>query len=180
VKIRVNKILFRGKVEMRDAAGPILKHSGEFVIVERGKPRLIILRCPCGCGDDLLINVDRRVGKAWRYYRNQYGMSLYPSYWRDSACKSHFIIWNNNIYWCSGWETEGSDLWFVSKELEEIVLTNLSSDHFTKYYDLADRLELVPWEVLQACRQLARQRLVESGEGDQHNEFRRTGDGRYD
>lgn len=63
MKIRVNKILFRGKVETRDAAGPILKHSGEFVIVEREKPRLIILRCPCGCGDDLLINVDDRVGK---------------------------------------------------------------------------------------------------------------------
>jgi hypothetical protein len=169
----VDKIIFRGKIQIRDDAARLLANSGEFAIVERGRPRLIVLRCPCGCGDDLLINVDRRVGKAWRYYRNQYGMSLYPSYWRDNACESHFIIWNNNIYWCIGWETEGSDLWLVSKNLEETVLNNLSSDHFIKYYDLAERLELVPWDVLQACRQLARQNLVESAGGDHYNEFRR-------
>lgn len=172
MKVRVNKIVFRGKVETRDAAAPILQHGGEFVIVERGKPRLIVLRCPCGCGDDLLINVDKRVGKAWRYYRNQHGMSLYPSYWRDTACESHFIIWNNNIYWCSGWETEGSDSWSVSAELEQTVLNNLSPDQFTKYYDLADKLDLIPWEVLQACRQLARRGLVEAGEKENYNEFR--------
>ena len=176
MKVRVKKIVFRGKVETRDAAASVLMNSGEFVIVDRGKPRLIVLRCPCSCGDDLLINVDKRAGKAWRYYRNQYGMSLYPSYWRDTACKSHFIIWNNNIYWCSGWETEGSDSWSVSKDLEETVLSNLTVEHYTKYYELAEKLDLIPWEVLQACRQLTRRGLVESGEREQYNEFRRTSD----
>ena len=173
MKVRVNKIIFRGKVETRDAASPLLVSSGDFVIVERGKPRLMVLRCPCGCGDDLLINVDRRVGKAWRYYRNQYGMSLYPSYWRDTACESHFIIWNNNIYWCSGWETEGSDTWSISPDVEGAVLKNLSMDHYTKYYDLAEKLELIPWEVLQACRQLAKRGLVEPGGRQRYDEFRR-------
>ena len=87
-------------------------------------------------------------------------------------CESHFIIWNNNIYWCSGWEAEGSDSWSVSAELEQTVLNNLSPDQFTKYYDLADKLELIPWEVLQACRQLARRGLVEAGEKEHYNEFR--------
>ena len=173
MKIRVNKIVFRGKVETRDATAPLLANSGEFVIVERGKPRLIVLRCPCGCGDDLLINVDGRVGKAWRYYRNQYGMSLYPSYWRDTACESHFIIWNNNIYWCSGWETEGSDRWFVSNDVEQTVLSNLHTDQFTKYSDLAEKIDLIPWEVLQACRQLMKRGMVESGKRERYNEFRR-------
>ena len=145
MKARVDKIVFRGKVRTRDAAAPLLSKSGEFVIVERDKPRLIVMRCPCGCGEDLLINADKRAGKAWRYYRNQYGLSLYPSYWRDTACESHFIIWNSNIYWCSGWEAEGSDSWFVSDELEQTVLNNLSVDAYTKYYELADRLDVVPW-----------------------------------
>lgn len=171
MRIRVNKIVFRGKVETRDAAAPMLKNSGEFVIVERGKPRMIIMRCPCGCGDDLIMNVDGRVGKAWRYYRNQYGMSLYPSYWRDAACESHFIIWNNNIYWCSGWESEESETWSVSHDLEEIVRKNLSAE-FTKYYDVAERLDLIPWEVLQACRQLVKRGIVESGKKEQYGEFR--------
>ena len=160
MKERVKKVVFRGKVERRDAATPVLGNSGEFVIVERGKPRLIVLRCPCGCGDDLLINVDKRVGPAWRYYRNQYGMSLYPSYWRDSACGSHFIIWNNNIYWCSGWESEESEKWSVSLEVENTVCGNLSEDTFVKYYDLAEELDMIPWEVLQACRQLVSKGLA--------------------
>jgi len=74
-------------------------------------------------------------------------MSLYPSYWRDTACGSHFIIWNNNINWCSGWETEGSDSWSVSHDLEETVLNNLNADHYTKCYDLAEKLDLIrPFE----------------------------------
>jgi hypothetical protein len=48
-----------------------------------------------------------------------------------------------------------------------------SADYFTKYYDLAERLDLVPWEVLQACRQLARRGLAESGKRERHDEFRR-------
>lgn len=173
MRIRVNKIAFKGKVETRDAAFAPLKQSGDFVIVERGQPRLIVMRCPCGCGDDLLINVDKRVGKAWRYYRNQYGMSLYPSYWRDTSCGSHFIVWNNNIYWCSGWEAEEIDKFSVSSDLEQTVLGNLTAEHFTDYYVLAEALELIPWDVLQACRQLVRRGLAESGKRDKYNYFRR-------
>jgi hypothetical protein len=172
MKVRANKIYFRGKVERRDAAAPLLIHSGDFAIVERRKPRLIVLRCPCGCGDDLLINVDKRVGPAWRYYRNQYGMSLYPSYWRDSACRSHFIIWNNHLYWCSGWETEQSDQWSVSVDVENAVLAELPDDAFTKYYDVAEALELIPWEVLQACRQLIFKGLA-VGNWEARDEFRK-------
>lgn len=172
MKIRVNKIVFKGKVERRDNAGANLVSSGDYVIVERGQARLIVMRCPCGCGDDLLINVDKRVGPAWRFYRNQYGMTLYPSYWRDTACESHFIVWNNNIYWCHGWETEDSDKWSVSSDIEQAVLNNLSKEHFIKYYDLAEKLDLIPWEVLQACRQLASRGLVESGKKERYSEFR--------
>jgi hypothetical protein len=173
MRIRAHKIVFKGKVETRDAAFAPLCQAGDFVIVERGQARLIVMRCPCGCGDDLLINVDRRVGKAWRFYRNQYGMTLYPSYWRDTACESHFIIWNNNIYWCNGWETEGSDTWSVSSDVEKIVLDKLSTDHFTDYFALAETLDLIPWEVLQACRQLAKRGLVESGKKEKSGHFRR-------
>src|SRR5437016_13100531 len=119
---RVERIMLRGKTETRDSASPLLSKGGDAVIVERGKPRLLVIRCPCGCGDDLLINLDRRAGAAWRYYQNRWGLTLYPSYWRDSACGSHFIVWNNRIYWCYGWESDDSYGWSVSADIEEAVL----------------------------------------------------------
>lgn len=173
MKSRAQKIIFRGKVEYRDAAASLLNEHGDSVIVERGKPRLLVIRCPCGCGDDLLINLDKRAGPAWRYYRNKHGLSLYPSYWRDTACGSHFIIWNDHIYWCSGWETEESDNWSVPKLLEDNVLEIMSEDHFISYEEIAEQLGLIPWEALQACRQLVKRGLADGKRWSRRGEFRK-------
>jgi uncharacterized protein DUF6527 len=170
---RARKICFRGKVEYRDAAASLLKEHGDSVIVERGKPRLLIIRCPCGCGDDLIINIDKRVGPAWRYYRNQHGLSLYPSYWRDTACGSHFIIWNNHIYWCSGWESEEIDDWSVSQSVENSIWNIMSEEHFRNYEDMADQLDLIPWEALQACRQLVRRGLADGSKWPRGGRFKK-------
>jgi hypothetical protein len=156
VPSRVEFIRFLGKVSSRDEAGTMLSEAGDAVVVERGRPRLLILRCPCGCGDDLLINLDRRSGAAWQCYRNRKGLTLFPSYWRDNKCGSHFILWNNRIYWCRGWESEESDSWDVSNEIEDKVYAALPMEQFIGYEQIAEILDLIPWEVLQACRQLAR------------------------
>lgn len=173
MKERVYKITFRGKVESRDAAPKLLCNNGDAVIVERGKPRLLIIRCPCGCGDDLLVNLDHRAGPAWRYYRNQHGLSLYPSYWRDSECRSHFIIWNSHIYWCHGWESDESDNWSVSPSIEDDVLKMLPENGFRSYEEMAEELNLIPWEVLQACRQLVKRGLAIASKWLRRGEFRK-------
>lgn len=154
---RVEKLKFRGKVESRDAAIALLAKSGDAVLVERGKPRLLILRCPCGCGDDLIINLDRRAGAAWHFYQNRKGITLFPSYWRDDRCGSHFILWSSHVYWCRGWESDESNSWQVSPEMEEMVYSALPDEWFLSYESLAEQLNIIPWEVLQACRQLAKQ-----------------------
>jgi hypothetical protein len=154
---RAKEITFRGKVESRDVAASLLSNAGDAVVVERGKPRLLILRCPCGCGDDLIINLDKRAGAAWYLYQKRKGMTLFPSYWRDDKCGSHFILWNNHIYWCLGWESEESDTWQVSLEIEDKVYAALPDEWFVSYDQLAEQLGIIPWEVLQACRQLVKQ-----------------------
>ena len=78
--VRVTAVAFRGKVENRDAVAPLLSEGGDVAIVARGKPHLLVMRCPCGCGDDLLINLDKHTGPAWHYYLNRYGLTLFPSY----------------------------------------------------------------------------------------------------
>lgn len=155
---RVNKISYKGTISNRGDSQELLFNSGDFVIVKRGVPRLLIFRCPCGCGDDLLINLDKRSGPAWRLYSKSKVYSLYPSYWRDTACGSHFIIWNSNIYWCYRYN-ETQENWAVSKIIENRVLEALDEDEFIHYIDLADNTGLIPWECLQACKQLCEKGL---------------------
>ncbi|WP_442869546.1 DUF6527 family protein [Bradyrhizobium sp. CCBAU 11386] len=30
--------------------------------------------------------------------------TLYPSFWRDGGCGSHFIIWRGQLLWCDRFE----------------------------------------------------------------------------
>ena len=170
---RTKEIALLGTVENLDLATPKLNVAGDTVLIHRGRPRMLVMRCPCGCGDNLIINLDNRTGYAWRYYRNRRGLTLYPSYWREDGCRSHFIIWNSHIYWCYGWESDESDTWSVSDSIEETVLAALQKDHFIKYDELAEQLDLIPWEVLQACRQLVKQGVAISGKGKRSGEFRK-------
>jgi hypothetical protein len=172
MKQRVREIAIQDKVATRDEAFSILTSPGDLAIVERGGPRIAVLRCPCGCGDDLVINLDHRAGRAWRYYQNFRGITLYPSYWREDGCESHFIVWNNHIFWCM-WDDDDFDEWSVSPLVEEAVLAALPNNRFIHYYDLAEQIGLIPWEVLQACRQLTRRGEAAAGKRKQHGQFRR-------
>ncbi len=169
---RANKITFRGIVKNRDAATPLLEQNGDVVLVERGKPRLIVMRCPCGCGDDLLINLDEDAGQAWRHYRTSKGLTLYPSYWRANKCCSHFIVWNSSIYWCYGCGTERSDEWRVSSWLEGAVYELLSDNQYISYERVAEVLKIIPWDILQACQQLQERGLAVRKKGSP-DEYRR-------
>jgi hypothetical protein len=92
------RLSIKGKVVSRADAEKYLKRPGDAVIVDRQGPRWLILLCPCGCGTELPINLDRRAGPAWRIYNSpKKGVSVYPSIWRESDCESHFTIRNNKI-----------------------------------------------------------------------------------
>ena len=68
MELRAIKITYKGSVSNRSDSKDLITDPGDMVIVKRGVPRLLILRCPCGCGDDLIINLDKRSGPAWRLY----------------------------------------------------------------------------------------------------------------
>lgn|GEM_PF-1253258 len=158
-------ICFNGTIESRDEAKYLLLNPGDFVIVKRGVPRYVILLCPCGCGDELIINLDKRSGPAWRLYEKSGCWSLYPSYWRKSGCNSHFILWSDRIYWCHK-DNETHDDWEVEEEIENKVLNALHGERFTHYIELADECGLVAWECLQACNQLVEKRQCVANEGE--------------
>jgi hypothetical protein len=172
MRSRETKLYYKGTVDKRSDSQELLIKSGDFVIVKREVLRFLVLRCPCGCGDDLLINLDKRSGPAWRLYSKFGSYSLFPSYWRNTECGSHFVIWNNRIYWYSRAEEPDED-WIVDEEIERAVLESLNENVFTHYTEVADACGLIPWESLQACNQLREKGLCELGNGKFKDCFRR-------
>lgn len=160
----------------RTEASKHLHSPGDAVLVERGVPRWLLMSCPCGCGAEIPINLDARAGKAWRLYRTaKWGLSLYPSVWRDTDCGSHFIIWRDNILLFGrrdeDFESPSSDT--ETARLAQAALARLPSQGSVSFADVADALGEIPWDVLHALRYLVRQGLALEGRGKEHGIFSR-------
>lgn len=156
----------------------MLNVAGDAVLVERGRPRLIILMCPCGCGEAFATNLDGQAGKAWRLYRKQGLITLFPSVWRDTGCKSHFILSRNQIYLFGRWGDEGDDeqdgLWANKNTVSrEDVLGALSRELLESVDIIADRVDAEPWDVLNMCRHLVADGAATEGKKFQRGCFRR-------
>ena len=168
MKKRAKQIAMRGVVVQRHEANPLVKESGDSVVVNRGVLRSLVMACPDGCGEVLTINLDARAGMAWRYYERGGDVSLFPSVWRDTGCKSHFILWRNKIFWCD----LGDELDAPMHDVMEQVYGRLTDD-LVSYAEVAESLDLVPWAVLSAARRLCRQGAAQEGKGKLQGHFKR-------
>lgn len=169
---RVRKIRFVGEVTSREEARGLLQESGDAALVLRGTPRWLVLRCPDGCGEDLPVNLDGRSGPAWKLYSRPRGLTLYPSVWRDSGCESHFIIWNDNVFWLGfeDFQKETENNVVLRKRALVQLKTAVS---FIHYSDLAEILGEIPWTVLKLCTSLEQEGLVQENKREKGN-FRLT------
>jgi hypothetical protein len=175
----------QGIVSSRWEAGSMLRAPGDAVLVERVRPRLLLLSCPCGCGEEFPINLDPRAGPAWRVYRRPASatymhqnrvretVSLFPSVWRESGCRSHYVIWNSRIL-LFGRDEDG----FVAADqdiaqLAEAVHPRLPIGGLTPVLPIADALGAIPWDVLAACRRLVRAGRAREGIDKQQGWFGR-------
>lgn len=164
---KIRALRLQPTVEARDDARQVLHESGDAVIVERGKPRWLVLKCPCGCSDDISVNLDSRTGPAWRLYDTGRGLTVYPSVWRESGCLSHFIIWNGQILWLDSYDQD-----FFDAAMEDEVLAVMSRlpKHFAA---VAEELSAIPWEVLAAAHALAKRGMLIEGTGAKQGWFNR-------
>jgi uncharacterized protein DUF6527 len=163
-------------VESRGEASGYLQSPGDAVLIERGRPRWLLLLCPCGCGDELPINLDSRAGPAWRLYKNaKLGVSVYPSVWRDTGCGSHFIIWRDSILLFGPDDDDFRSQGRAGEiaALSDAVRERLPAIGFVSYVDVADSLGEVPWDVLDALKHLVRKRVAREGTGKQRGTFSR-------
>ncbi|MFC3068929.1 DUF6527 family protein [Phenylobacterium soli] len=143
--------------------------------MHRDRPRALVIACPDGCGEKLTVNLDPALGPPWRLYHTKRGLTLYPSVWRDSGCGSHFIVWNNTVQWCDRWEAGNREPEpeQAFPDLVREVAARLD-ERLRPYVTVAGELDEVPWEVLRACRALARAGRAVEGTGKQSGWFRRS------
>jgi len=174
----INKrFTIKARVESRAKASAHLKRPGDAVIVDRQGLRWLVLLCPCGCGAEVPVNLDRRAGPAWRLYQSPKGTTVYPSVWRDTDCKSHFIIWRGDILmfgarYGESWidEAEAGADEFLQRVLGAL------SDREQSAEEISDKIAgSEPWDVLRCCRKLCILGKAMEGRGVAKGRFRRVG-----
>ena len=168
----------RATVHSRDAASAELRSPGDAVLVERGRLRWLVMSCPCGCGDELPINLDNRAGPAWRLYvrGKPPKYTLYPSVWRDTGCESHFIVWRSDIFLFNRYSSDLDPLpsEMGESELTEAVHLALPREGFVDVAEIAEKLNELPWDLLRACRRLVRDGRARERKGKPRGLFQRT------
>jgi hypothetical protein len=170
-EVPARRLNFLGEVQRNHEAIERVLAPGDAMLVARERPRSIVLACPDGCGDHLTINLDAQAGPAWRVYRRSRGLTLFPSVWRESGCKSHFVVWHDTILWCDRFTEENVEPDDRSPDLRQKVLEKLT-DTYQSYVDVALALDELPWEVNRCCQSLTSKGLVEEAPKPTTGEYR--------
>jgi hypothetical protein len=159
-----------GEFSSRADVGTALSRPGDAALISRGYLRLLVLACPCGCGEQYSINLDPEAGKAWRIYTRRGRRTLFPSVWRDVGCKSHFIVWDDTVYLFG--QDDGDELGSeaIGAESEEVL--HYMSGEWRSFSEIAEDLDAIPWEILAVCRHLVRRGRAVEGEGALLRHFR--------
>lgn len=173
--MRRTMINLKAEVTSRGVVSDLLQEPGDAVLIQRGLPRWLLIKCPCGCGEEIPVNLDRRAGKAWRLYRGAGGITLFPSVWRDTGCQAHFIVWRNQIVTFGG-RTSSDTSPGPSLELTNLARRTFAAwpaADFVSYVDVADQLGEIPWDVQEACFRLVSAGLMIEGTGGTRGCFRK-------
>jgi hypothetical protein len=168
------KLKLKAEVTSRVGASEQLLMPGDVVLVTRGEPRWLLMRCPCGCGEEIPVNLDKRAGKAWRLFRSAAaGLTLFPSVWRDTGCRSHFIIWRDRIVMCGIGYGSKDPVSFDVETLSKRVLAAWPRDGFASYVTVADAINEIPWDVSDACNLLVKRKKLVEASGESRGWYQR-------
>jgi len=159
---RVKSLEIRGQAERHSDAMALVPKAGDAAMVVRERLRSIAIRCPDGCGEVISVNLDPRSGPAWKMYQQDGALTIYPSVWKESGCRAHFIVWRNRLLWC---DTYDSPHWkddnVKQRVQRQLPASGTAHAHFE---ELAAKLGLIPWEVLWACHSLVSEKIAVASE----------------
>lgn len=71
-----------------------------FIVQDGNVPELLAFKCPCGCDENVILNLLEDTSPRWSYLINGRNLiDIRPSVWRKVGCKSHFFVINSIIKW---------------------------------------------------------------------------------
>ncbi len=72
-----------------------------YIVGENKFLWFVALKCPCGCGDVIHLNLLPEANPYWKVESHSDGtVSLKPSVWSLKGCGSHYFVRNGEINWC--------------------------------------------------------------------------------
>jgi hypothetical protein len=85
----------------------------QIVLVGEGKFRKwAYFRCPCGCGDPIMLSLSRTRRPSWRVYVDWLDRpTLEPSVRQTAGCYSHFWLRAGRVDWCRDTGAPSSAAW---------------------------------------------------------------------
>lgn len=72
-----------------------------YIVGESDFIWMAALKCPCGCGHEIKLNILKDASPCWEIKIVEKSISIYPSIWRTTGCKSHFNIRSGKVEWIS-------------------------------------------------------------------------------
>ena len=117
------------------------------------------------------MNLDSRVGDAWRFYNRNGRISLFPSIWLTSGCESHFILWSNQVFWFPSTTFDSPTV--SNYEIERKLIACLRCKKGSaSYVELAEKIEEIPWDVLVVAQRLARKGILVEEKANNEGRFK--------
>jgi hypothetical protein len=72
-----------------------------LVVGGRGYQKWAYLRCPCGCGEVIMLSLNQKRRPRWRVMIDAQGLpTVEPSVRQTAGCYSHFWIRRGKVEWC--------------------------------------------------------------------------------
>lgn len=71
-----------------------------YIVGENGHYWCIAMLCPCGCHQIIQLNLLPYVKPRWSFHERNSIITIHPSIWRNSGCRSHFYVHNGRVIWC--------------------------------------------------------------------------------
>jgi hypothetical protein len=101
---RIGRLLQRGQRPLRTERVEDLPRElegGRIYVVGEGRHIWsVALLCPCGCGETIQLNALPEARPRWRVRQHLDGrVSLMPSVWRNTGCRSHFLVRGGVVEW---------------------------------------------------------------------------------
>lgn len=77
-----------------------LKDCIVYIVGADGYDWSALMRCPCGCGKTLEMNLLPSAKPVWQLTEDKEGIvTLHPSVWLKTGCKSHFFLRAGIVQW---------------------------------------------------------------------------------